>query len=281
MRRWRWAACAVATALAAAGPLAAQGHGPIYGLSTPTLGEGGWSLDLGTMARLLDGARMVMVRPMVSYGLTEDVQVAGSVPLPVVRSEDLPSVRGFTRMPVTRDMEVGLGWRFQRRATGVGARQESTLWLAVDQPLDGTRQGIGTSPGLFGALVTGYASRIVYLWAGGSYRRYAGRTGDRLGDSGMASLVVGYRPPFFREDYPSPDWRAFVEVVGEWIGKDVVDGRERAGTGGRQLFVGLTALGLYGSWGIAGGPAFPVFQESGHGQPEETIRFALNLTFWW
>lgn len=271
----------VVALLAAAGPVPAQGHGPVYGLSTPTLGRGGWSLDASTMARFLEGRRTVMVRPMVSYGVTEDLQASMSVPVPVARDRSAPAVRGFMRMPATRDVELGLGWRFQRRGTGVGARRETTMWLALDQPLDETRDGLATSTGLFGSLVTGYASRAAYVWAGGAYRRSVGNDGDRAGDIGMASLVLGYRPPRFREDYPSADWRGFVEVVAEWMGEDRDGGQVRPGSGGRQVFLAFTVLGLYGSWGIAGGPGFPLAQELNGDRPEDALRFAANVTFWW
>lgn len=262
-------------------PAAGQGHGPIYGLSTPTLGQGGWSLDVGAMARLLDGSGTLMLRPMLGYGLTEDLQAFGSLPLPVASDAAAPPVRGFTRMPATRDVEIGLGWRPQRAAVGVGARRETTIWVALDQPLDGSRRGVATAPGVFGSVVTGYASRTVYAWVGGAYRRYASDGGDRPGDVAMTSLVLGYRPPFFREDYPSPDWRGFVELVGEWLGEDRLDGNALPDTGGRQLYLAITALGLYGSWGIAGGPAFPLYEDLNGAGPDEGIRFAANVTFWW
>lgn len=261
-------------------PLAAQGHGPIYGLSTPTLGQGGWSLDIGSMARFLDGARTLMLRPMLSYGITEDLQAFGSVPLPLLRDRSVAPVRGFTRMPATRDLEIGLGWRTHRADLSVGARQETTVWVALDQPLDGSRRGVRTAPGVFGAVVTGYASRTLYAWAGGAYRRYASDGGDRLRDVAMASLVLGYRPPPFRGDYPSPDWRGFIEVVGEWLDEDRLEGTPVPGTGGRQLYLAVTALGLYGSWGIAGGPAFPLYQRMEGAGPDEQVRVAVNVTFW-
>lgn len=262
-------------------PTAAQGHGPIYGLSTPTLGQGGWSLDVGTMARILDGSGTLMLRPMLSYGITEDLQAFGSLPLPLARDTSASPVRGFTRMPATRDLEIGLGWRPQRAGVGVGARRETTIWVALDQPLDRSRRGVATAPGVFGSLVTGYASRTVYAWAGAAYRRYSSNGGDRPGDVEMASLVLGYRPSFFRGDYPSPDWRGFVEVVGERVGEDMVEGRALPGTGARQLYLAVTALGLYGSWGIAGGPAFPLYQQTKWASPSERVRFAVNVTFWW
>lgn len=276
----RAAALAALLLVAPVLPVAGQGHGPIFGLSTPTLGQGGWSLDVGAMGRVLSGGRMIMLRPMLSYGLTEDLQLTASVPVPLARDPGIPPMRAFTRMPATRDVEVGVGWRVQRRGLGVGARQETTLWLAVDQPLDDARGAVSATPGIFGALVTGYASRGVYLWAGGAYRRFASSGGEHPGDQTMASLVVGYRPPFLRHDYPSPDWRGFVEVVGEWAGPDRRAGGNVPDTGGRQLFLALTALGLYGSWGIAVGPAFPLVDEMNGTQPEERVRFAVNVTFW-
>ena len=45
----------------------ASGHGPVYGLATPTLGKGSWSLDVAAMGMSGDGHRL-MVRPMVGYG---------------------------------------------------------------------------------------------------------------------------------------------------------------------------------------------------------------------
>lgn len=53
-----------------------QGHGPVFGLSTPTIGRGGWSLDFTAMGRNTTTGALAMLRPMLSYGLTEDVQLS-------------------------------------------------------------------------------------------------------------------------------------------------------------------------------------------------------------
>lgn len=265
------------------GDLSAQGHGPVYGLSTPTLGRGGWSLDVAGMVRMGGGVHAAMLRPMLSYGITEDIQVSGSVPVPVSRDPDAATVRGFTRMPATRDLELMLGWRFQRSGIGVGSRVETTVWLAFDVPTDDTRSGVETAPALFGSMVTGYASRSLYVWAGGGHRRSldgGGGLGDRAADVTMASLVVGYRPQRFREDYPAPDWRGFVEIVGEWVGRAEIDGLVIDGTGGRQIYAALTVLGLYGSWGLAGGPAVPVLNDMRGDFATENVRLAANVSFW-
>jgi len=61
---------ALAVALGIPNPARATGHGPVYGLSTPTLGQGGWSLDVGGMYRLMgdvtdQNGQAAMLRPMV------------------------------------------------------------------------------------------------------------------------------------------------------------------------------------------------------------------------
>lgn len=263
-------------------PAAGQGHGPIYGLSTPTLGRGEWSVDAATMGRFVEGGRALMARPMASYGWTEDLQLSASFPLTLQRDEGLPAVRGLTRMPMTRDLQLMVGWRFHRNALGVGARWESTAWVAYEHPTDATRAGIETAPALYGAAVTGYASRSWYLWGGAARRIHPGAAGEggELGDTSMASLVVGYRPPAFRADYPHPDWRAFLELVGEWIDEGTLPADDTTSGGGRQVFLGITLLGLYGSWGISGGPALPLHQRWNGERPRERLRIAVNVTFW-
>jgi len=271
--------------LASAVPAAAvpQGHGPAYGLSTPTLGKGRWSVDLAAMRRVVGTAKSLMLRPMVSHGLTEDLQVSVSVPVLLDVAPGLPGARGMARMPTTPDVEVLGAWRFQRRATGVGARLESTLYLGVDYPTDAVRAGARTAPGFVGAAVTGYASRTVYAWIGGLYRRYltvGDGMPDHLGDVWMYTAVVGYRPRPFQHDYPAPDWRVFVEAVGEYSTKTTIGGNVQPDRGGHQVFVGPTLLGLYGSWGISGGPVFPVHRRPNGSQPRETLRFIVNVTHW-
>jgi hypothetical protein len=234
------------------------------------------------MGRFMDGDRRTMVRPMLSYGATEDLQLSVSLPLPLDTDASFSNARAFTRMPASRDVELMLGWRVQKRGTGVGSRQETTIWLAADVPTDEMRDDLETAPSLFGSAVTGYASRSLYLWIGGAYETsFAGGPEEhREGTVAMGSLVVGYRPAAFRGDYPEADWRAFVELVAETTGRDESKGVELADTGGRQLYGALTVLGLYGSWGLAGGPALPIYQALNGSQPDEGVRLVLNVTFW-
>lgn len=258
----------------------AQGHGPAYGLSTPTLGRGGWSIDLALMGRSVGSTNRAMLRPMVSYGITEDLQLSGSLPVPLGETGGIPPARGMSRMPTTRDLEGLVAWRFHRNAIGVGTRFESTVYFGADIPIDERRGGARTAPAVVGAVVTGFASRSLYVWLGGLRRQSLPAGNDRLGHVTVYTAVVGLRPAAFRRDYPKPDWRVFVEVLGEQTTPTVIGGSVQPNTGGHQLFVGPTVLGLYGSWGVSGGPAFAVARSMRGTQPRETARLIVNFTRW-
>jgi len=266
----------------------ASGHGPVYGLATPTLGQGGWSIDVAAMYRLTgdlsDGnAQRALLRPMLGYGITEDLQASLSVPVPLYTpSAPVPSLatRMMAMMPSTPDAEFLLSWRFHRIGNDVGSRFESTALLALDYPTDSVRNGIRTAPGFMAGAVTGYASRTVYAWVGGLYQRYMTPTANHPGDLVLYSLVFGYRPPFFREELPHADWRLFIEAIGEYQFPNVVAGNEVADSGGHQIFVGPTVLGLYGPWGISGGPLFPVYRNLNGTQQGDRFRFVVNFTYW-
>lgn len=284
LRRRAQLACAFAClSLGASDPARASGHGPVYGLATPTLGRGGFSLDVAVMDRRVGAQGMNMLRPMLGYGVTEDLQVSLSLPMPLRIPAGLPPARTMAMMPSNPDVELLLGWRFHRKGRAVGARFESTAYLGFDYPTDSVRGGVRTAPGLTAGVVTGYASRTVYAWAGGLYRRYMTPTGvltDHPGDVALYSVVLGYRPGIFRKDYPHPDWRVFVEAVGEHNGRERLAGRTLPNTGGHQLYVGPTLLGLYGNWGVSGGPIFRVAGRRNGNQPEDRVRTVINFTVW-
>lgn len=82
------------------------------------------------------------------------------------------------------------------------------------------------------------------------------------------------------KDYPHPDWRIFVEVVGEHRAQDRIAGTPVVDRGGHQMFVGPTLLGLYGSWGISGGPVFRVYENLNSSQPKDRVRLVANFTYW-
>lgn len=274
---------AIAVCVICASAAEAQGHGPAFGLSTPTLGKGAWSLDIGTMGRFVADEYSLMLRPMVSYGLNEDLQVAASLPMPLHTAADLPQARAMTRMPMSADVELMLGWRFHRRDAAVGSRFESTAYLGFLYPTVAENAGVATAPGLYGAVATGYVSRTFYAWVGGAYRRYmtpSRSSADHSGDIAMYSAVIGYRPPPFRKDYPHADWRLFVEIVGEHVDRDSIAGVLQPNTGGHQIFIGPTVLGLFGAWGISGGPVFPVYRDVNGVQATEHVRVVINTTFW-
>jgi len=264
--------------------LYASGHGPVFGAATPTLGKGGWSFDQAWMGQVMDGQAetSALLRSMISFGITEKLQISGSLPVPLTDANAMPSGRMMAMMSGNPDFETLLGWRFHTQPVGEGARFESTAYVGGLLPLDSKRAGLSTSPAGLVSLTSGYASRSHYFWAGGSYLHHMERGGDRFGSVTSFSLVYGYRPPAWRIDYPKPDLRFFVEATGDITGASLHGGETMPDTGGRIGLVGPTMLLLYKAYGIEGGVLFLVYPRNGAMQPDERFSFGVNFTyFFW
>ncbi len=258
----------------------ASGHGPVFGAATPTLGRGGWSVDQAYTFRGADESeRQQMFKTMVSFGITETVQVAGSVPLAM--SDGLAPARMMSAMSSDREFEGLIAFRFQRRTVGIGGRQESTLYVGGTVPMEKQRGGVRVGPSVEAQIATGYASRAHYAWVGGGLQHFMDRAGDRQGESRFVSAVYGYRPPALRTEPGKPDLRFFVEATAEDRGSSRLAGID-VGEGSRTVFVGPTSLLLYKAIAIEGGVLFPVFQRSPASGSSERFRVAVNVAyFFW
>jgi len=266
------------------GTAIASGHGPVFGGATPTLGKGGWQIDQAWMGRIGDGRSDddQMLRTMISFGITEDLQVSGSLPITLESGIYMPRGRIMSMMASTQDLEGIVSWRFHRHPAGPGARIESTVFAGFTAPLQKYRSdGMRAAPSFQVSAASGYASRTHYIWVGGGYQRFGEREGDQMGDSVFYSAVWGYRPGFLRKDYPKPDLRFFVEAVGEHTSRGLHHGFDYVSSGGDSVVVGPTLLLLYKAYGLEGGVLFPVYQRTNF-QPKESFRFAVNFSyFFW
>lgn len=264
--------------------LLASGHGPVFAAATPTLGKGGWQIDQAWLGRLVEGPGTdeQTLRTMISYGITEDVQISGSFPITLERSSLMSRGRFMTMMTPMKEIEGIASWRFHRRATAAGARFESTVSGGAMLPLEEfAPDGMRTAPGVHVAAATGYASRTHYAWVGGGYQYHSKRSQDQMGDVVFVSGVYGYRPPALRLDYPKPDLRFFVESMAERTAKGLHHGFEFIRSGGTAVFVGPTALLLYKAYGLEGGVMFPIYQDANGAQPER-VRIGVNFSyFFW
>jgi hypothetical protein len=283
MRKHAASVSAIAAALwfAQSPALGASGHGPVFGATTPTLGRGGWSVDQAFTIRIGDDDQpQPMLKTMVSFGVTENLQVSGSVPL-AMGDGRLANGRMMSLMSSDREFEGLVGYRFQRRTIGIGGRQESTVYVGGTVPLETRRAGIGVGPSFEAGAATGYASRAHYVWVGGGVQHFIDRGSDRVGESRLGTIVYGYRPPALRTEAGKPDLRFFVEATGEDRQADRFGGID-AGFGARTVFVGPTSLLLYKAIGIEGGVLFPAYQRVDEGRVKERIRVALNVAyFFW
>lgn len=257
----------------------AQGHGPLYGLQTPTLARGGFDFNAAAMSLATEDDELFMLRYIWSYGVTEDLQLNITTPTMINRLSEAPRTRGNSNMPANGDIEASVWYRFFSNAFGVGKRFESTAILSVSTPTEKNRGAAKVSNSIHGAISTGYASRTWYAWVGGGYQYYFQKGTDQLGDLPYGSLVIGYRPNIFMGDYPKPDWRIFVESLAEFPGSNTFEGQlspmdER----GKKVMIGPSFLGLYGAWGISFGALFPAYQKVQG--PDEKYRLSMNISYW-
>lgn len=256
----------------------ASGHGPVFGLATPTNSQGEWNFDEGVFGRSTMFGSEASIRELVGYGFTPHLTL----------SFTLPAVLGRTTLPPTRiqpgdDFDSTLAWRFQHRATKVGTRIESTAFagLAVPGPQSGFGGMVHTTnaPGFMVGAVTGMASLSHYVWLGGTFTDFSEHSGDRHPGVFDYSLVYGYRPPKWRRPPDKWDWRVFAELVGERSNRFLQAGSAVAGTQAHQVFLGPSALGIYHNYTISFGAQLPVYRNVGSVFPRERVRFAVNFSY--
>ncbi len=132
-----------------------SGHGPVFGMATPTNAKGGWSLDTGIMGRSGSRTSGVMSRAMLGYGITQDFQLSFAAPY-LFSSAPLAPARTTGMMSSTPDFEAIAAWRFHRQGTGIGRRLESTAYggLVVPGPQrpKGMLGNLARSPGFYTGL---------------------------------------------------------------------------------------------------------------------------------
>jgi hypothetical protein len=216
-----------------------------------------------------DGAREQMLKTMITFGVTEVLQVSASIP-EAMSDPTLPPARMMSAMSNDREVEALVGYRFQRKPIGIGGRRESTLYLGGTVPTEKARSGSFVIGG-----ATGYAGRIHYVWVGGGFQHYLERDDVRPSQALTATAVYGYRPTFLRVEAGHPDLRFFVESTFEDRQSTDDDG-----PGPRTLFIGPTSLLVYKAIALEGGIQWAAYQRSGAGL-KETARVAVNFSYFW
>jgi hypothetical protein len=257
---------------------AAAGHGPVFGLATPTNSQGEWSFDEGIFGRNTPFGTQASVRELIAYGFAPHLTLSLTLPAVVGDTTLLP-----TRIQPGDDFDTTVAWRFQHRATKVGTRFESTAFagLAVPGPQSGFKGVAHTTnvPGTMVGVVSGMASRSNYLWLGSTYTKFYEHNGDKRPDVFDYSLVYGYRPPKWRRPPDKWDWRLFGELVGERSDRFLQANVAVPETQAHQVFLGPTALGIFHNYTVSFGAQFPVYQNVGSAFPKEHVRFAVNFSY--
>jgi hypothetical protein len=256
----------------------ADGHGPVFGLATPTNSKGEWSFDSGVFGRSNSLDTEASFREQIGYGFTPHLSLFFTAPVVFGTAVLSP-----TRIQPGDDFDAKLAWRFQHRATKVGTRFESTAFvgLAVPGPQSGLPGVANTTnaPGTMFGAVTGMASRSHYIWLGATFTKFYQHNGDRHPDVFDYSLVYGYRPPKWRRPPDKWDWRIFGELVGErsiqFLQSNAIVPQSQAS----QVFLGPSVLGIHRNYTVSFGAQFPVYQNVGSLYPKEHVRFGINLSY--
>src|SRR5690348_8841843 len=255
----------------------ASSHGPVFGFATPVNSKGEISFDFGAYSRNAASGSQTVLKTMVSYGLTPQVQWSFSAPA-VVQSGSLPM-----SMMQGGEFQSNLTWRFHHQPNGVGRRFESTasIGIVVPGPQDkfGMFRSMHSAPGVSGWVATGVASRSHYFWIGGGGMHFAARSRDQRPNVVTTSAVYGYRPRSWRADRHEWDWRLFAELTGEHAGPVRRDGLAMPGSDANQVFLGPTVLGIFKYFAISGGVQFPVYSDVGRLYPRERARLAINVSY--
>jgi hypothetical protein len=291
-------------------PVWGDGHGPAFGYSTATLGLGDTSVETSLMWR--SGA--IMFGPRITYGLKENLQISFSSPFHLNHGEH-PSGRSTAMMPGDPEAEVVLGWRFYHASTGIGTRNEATLYaggstLTQEPPrVDGLP--LRRQPGIYVAAAAGHVSRKYDVWAGAGYQRYgqwSSGVADHDSNTLLTSFVAGWRPSLFDMDYPKPDLRFFWETTGELVGQALRDETSPVATGsggghdhgsappppppstggivvlpnsgGTGVFSGPTVLCTYHSMAFQGGVLFALWDRPNGTQPHEKFRAVIGVSYY-
>jgi hypothetical protein len=290
-------------------PVWADGHGPAFGYSTTLLGQGDSSIETSLMWR----SGVAMIGPKFSYGWKENLQISISAPFHLNHGEH-PVGRFSATMPGDPEVEGLLAWRFLHKSTGIGTRNESTIYLggsaATQTPPRADGPPLEREPGIYGAIATAHISRRYYLSAGAGYQHYGTWSSGKLdhqSDTFLSSIVVGWRPPFLDRDYPKPDFRFFWETTGERIGRAWRDATTTASpgsggghvhdvpilrdastpsnvivlpdSGGKGVYSGPTFLCTYRNMAFQTGILFALLDERNGTQPAQKFQAVVGVSY--
>ena len=237
--------------------LDASGHGPVFGGATPTLGKGGWQFDQAWMGRSTEEAVEQTLRSMISFGITERIQVSTSVPIPITTSGQPPAGRMTASMSDAPNVEATGAWRFHVRPAGHGARLESTVFAGASVPHGGaTRRDPTRGPRQRSR--SRAATRPAFTTSGRA--RDTKSASLETGISGEMSATTAWSTATGRASCNSiirsrisgsSSRRRRVQRA------DAVRRLQNANSGGTILLVGPTTLLLYKQYGVEGGILFP------------------------
>ena len=195
----------------------------------------------------------------------------------------MPRGRIMAMMSSNQDLEAIVGWRFQRRAVGAGARLESTVFVGATAPLQEYRSdGMLAAPSIHASAASGLrVADALFLGRRRLSATSASATAIRwaTASSTAPSMAIGRRScastirsrTCVSSSKPSASTRH----------GDNITASRWSSSGGDSILVGPSALAALQAVRLEAGLLFPVYQQTNF-QPEEKFRFGVNFTyFFW
>ena len=176
-----------------------------------------------------------------------------------------------------------VGWRFQRRAVGAGARLESTVFVGGTVPVQEYRtDGMLAAPRCMRSVASGYASRTHYFWASGGYQHFGERRGRPDGRQLLLQRCLWLSPAVsarrLSEAGPALLCRSCRRAHRP---RACITGSSWSRAAAIPSWSGRRRCSSTSSTGSKPASSFPVYQQTNF-QPEEKFRFGVNFTyFFW
>lgn len=261
-------------------------HNPLFGVGPQTLWKGGFGFGLETEVSRREGPALgseeedLALHAHIDYGLTRDVTLRFALPVVQNKTERalVPGVGQVSRDATgVGDALLRAKWRFFHRFSGP-TQYHAALVGAVKLPLASRGSepplGSGSTDFVGGATLSRDGLRY-YLWVSALARVNGEAFNRKRGSQYRYDAAVGVRPYI-------PDWRTLdllflLEFNGVTAEKDVVDGAERAGSGGTVLALSPGFWLTYRNWAVKGGVKLPVLHDLGAQEPELDYTAVLEV----
>lgn len=249
----------------------ALAHDPVFSPGPHVLFKDGIETHLEIRNEKLNDRQNNQQNLAVKYGITGDWVVGLDIPYQPVNN------------PLSSDNAIGdiilsTKYRFWRDDKP-GVQESAAVLVNLKLDTASNQSGTDTTDSLLG-FAYGYESLDWYRWASFRYRFKQNKFDDTVGqitrgDRWFADLAIGYR--FEINDYREPDTVWLLEINGEFIQQNAVNGDKILSSGGEQWFISPGIMWTLRNFAIKAGFQIPIVSDLNGEQQDTKYRTLLEL----